>query len=172
MNIKYLININILFLTLILKILESNIESLLRLSDEYRIIRIKIAVEKFLIKKIQEMCKSKLFGQAILNQIEHLTYLLNLSEAYNLKNLRVESLAYLSNKFSTSQLESNQNFVDLSEQNRMEIFRIKLDLLEEKLKSKDGKIKSLSDECMKQKFEIKRLETLNQNLLNNSHMTN
>jgi hypothetical protein len=51
--------------------------------------------------------------------------------------------------------------MELDSNNRVEIYRRKLDLLEEKLKQKEERLKKIQDECLKQKFELKNYERFN-----------
>lgn len=147
-------------LNLINKQLETNSERLLQLSDEYHITSVKILIEKSLISQLtqQSWLKKPLYGKAIDDRINYVTSLLNLSDMYILKRLRAECLECLSNNFTKTQLESNGLFMELDSNNRVEIYGRKLDLLEEKLKQKDERLKKMQDECLKQKFELKNLK--------------
>lgn len=138
---------------------------MLQLSDEYHITSVKVLIEKTLIAQQlaqQSSTKNKpLYGKAIDDRISDVTSLLNLSDLYALKRLKAECLENLSANFTKTQLESNSLFMELDSNNRVEIYRRKLDLLEEKLKQKEERLKKIQDECLKQKFELKNYERFN-----------
>lgn len=145
--------------------LEANAERLLQLSDEYYITSVKALIEKSLVGELNSSSmesKKPIYGKAIDNKIDRVTYLLSLADVYGLKKLRNECLECLSStaSFTKSQLAANVSFAQLSEANRLEVYERKLTMLEEKLKQKDERLKKLQDECLKLRFELKGSERI------------
>lgn len=87
--------------------------------------------------------------------------MLTLSDMYMLKRLKADCIEHLAARFSASQLEANSLFSEVSDANKLEIYRKKLQAFEEKMKQKDERIKKLQDECLKQKFELKKFQDHN-----------
>ncbi|RNA00034.1 BTB and MATH domain-containing 38-like [Brachionus plicatilis] len=117
---------------------DSKVQALLELSDEYLINSLKILIEKYLIKKVENLNKSKLYGKEIELQIEFL--------------LITSSTETLANKFTKVQLESNVNFSQLCDSIKLQVYSKKVDLLQEKLSSTTAKLKQNSDAILKKKI--------------------
>lgn len=131
---------------------DSKVQALLELSDEYLINSLKVLIEKYLIKKVENLNKSKLYGKEIELQIEFLVDLINLSLNFNLKKLITSSTETLANKFTKVQLESNVNFSQLCDSIKLQVYSKKVDLLQEKLSSTTAKLKQNSDAILKKKI--------------------
>ena len=114
--------------------LETHAESLLQLSHEYQITIVKVLIENYLIAKESsvEYTFLSFIGDEIDKQISHVTSLLNLSDLYGLKTLKEKCLEILSTNFKKKQLESNTLFMELDLNNRVEIYRQQIDLLEKR----------------------------------------
>ena len=136
----------------------------MELSEEYDILKLRILAENKLIQKISEFSgnQMKLYGKAIENQLDTITYSLILSYKYRLKKLRNECISQLAKHFSVQMMEKNAFYQKIEHNDKLEIMSKKLSLFEEKIAIKDKKIKQLEDENLKQKFEINRLKSLNQ----------
>lgn len=133
---------------------ENQVQILLELSEEYLINNLKLIIEKYLIKKVQDLSKSKLYGKEIELQIEFLVDLINLSLNYNLKKLIVSSTESLAIKFNKSQLESSSKFNELHDSIKLKVYSKKIDILQEKLNSANDKLKQNSDANLRKKYSI------------------
>lgn len=131
---------------------DQNVQMLLELSDEYLILSLKMLIEKYFIKKVQDISKSKLYGKEIEFQIEFLVDLINLSLTFNLIKLIASCSDSLANKFSKAQLESNSKFNAIHDSIKLNIFSKKIDLLQEKLNVTLAKLKQNSDNNLRKKL--------------------
>jgi hypothetical protein len=122
---------------------------------------LKLHIEKHLIRTVSETSSKKnLYGKSLTDQLDNLINMLNLTGMYQLKKLGNECVQATAFKFSKKQCELNPLFESLDQEVRMSIFGIRVDLLEERLHQSELKLKQISDENLKQKFEIKHLENL------------
>jgi hypothetical protein len=139
---------------------ESNIHSLLDLSEEYDINHLRLAIEKHLIKNIQNLSSCRMYGKTINDQLDYLVTLLKLSDVYRMIKLKLECIAYISKKFDKSQIDKNSQFSgsSIDVEIKLAVFREKSLLLEEQAKLKETKCKQMQDEILKQKFEINSLK--------------
>ncbi len=119
--------------------------------------------ENKLIQKINEFSanQTKLYGKAIDHQLDNIMYFLDLSYKFRLKKLRNECINYLAKQFSEQIIEKNFYYIKIENDDKLEILRKKLCVLDEKVLSKDKKLKQLEDENLRQKFEIRRLKSSN-----------
>lgn len=141
-------------------VLDSKIETLLELSEEYDIAKLRVTIEKTLIKKINDLKLNqvKLYGKAIDHQLDYLMSLLDTSYRYRFKKLKIEAIDYISKQFNQQLIEKNSYYSRIEQDDKLEILRKRLNLLDEKLVIKEKRIKQLEDENLHQKFEIKRLK--------------
>jgi hypothetical protein len=122
-----------------------------------------LLTENKLIQKINEFSanQTKLYGKAIDHQLDNIMYFLDLSYKFRLKKLRNECINYLAKQFSEQIIEKNFYYIKIENDDKLEILRKKLCVLDEKVLSKDKKLKQLEDENLRQKFEIRRLKSSN-----------
>ena len=116
-------------------------------------------IEKHLIKNVSSTCAKKLYGKNMTDQLENLIGILHLAKVYELKKLKIECILSLAAHFGKKNLEQNTLFSKLDQDLKLEIFSKRVDNLETKLEQNEAKLKHLQDENLKQKFEIKRLES-------------
>ena len=135
-------------------------ESLLELSEEYDMRKIKQTIEKHLLKKVSEMWNKKVYGTGILSRLEYLMSLILLSSTFGLNKLRQECVVYVASTFDKQFIEKDEYFASFESSIKIELLNKRVDVLEERLKLKEEKFKKMEDEILKQKFEIQRLNFL------------
>ena len=104
------------------------------LSEEYNINNLKISLEKHLIKNIQKLSTSRLYGKTINDQLDYLVNLLNLSVIYRLSKLKTECINYISKKFDQNQIDKNIEFNKLETEIKLAVFKTKTTMLEDHMK--------------------------------------
>ena len=139
--------------------LESKLQVLLELSDEYYISTLKNLIEKHMIKNISDLFLKKSYGKVINDNLDEMVAYLNLAKIYQLKKLKIECIQAIAFNFSKKQLETNTNFISLENGFKLDIYGKKVDYLEEKVQQSELKLKQRNDENLKQKLEIKRLQS-------------
>lgn len=102
---------------------------MLQLSHEYQITSVKVLVENALVAK-----ESKTNKFCDDDEISRIAKLLNLSDLYELKKLKAKCLEILSTNFLKKTLESNSDFMEIDLNNRVDIYRKQIDILEKKLR--------------------------------------
>jgi hypothetical protein len=138
---------------------------LLELSEEFMINKLKINIEKHLMNKVKNQIKSpkKLYGKEINNKLVYLSDLLRLSMLFGLNKLKQECMDTIATHFDKSsidQLFAQNEFADVDECTKLNIFKKKCELLENKLKTDEKKYKNMQDEILRQKFEIQHLKNM------------
>jgi hypothetical protein len=125
--------------------------------------KLKILIEKKLIEKLSESGKTnqkKLYGKAIDYELDKVMYSFDLSYRYRLEKLKIECINNLAkSNISENSIEKHEFYPRIESGDKIEILSKKLALFEEKLASRDKRIKQLEDENMRQKFEINRLKS-------------
>ena len=124
--------------------------------------KLKILIENKIIEKLNKgkVSQTKLYGKAIDYQLDNVMYSFELSNRYRLKKLKTECINNLAkNSFNENSIEKHEFYSKIEDSDKIEILSKKLASCEEKLSSRDKRIKLLEDENMKQKFEIMRLKS-------------
>jgi hypothetical protein len=145
---------------------ENDFQKLLELSDEYCMLSLKVLIEKSLIEQVSIMFSRKAYGKSISTRLDTLIDMLNISQMYQLKKLKLECVNSVALNFTYKQLNENQNFSNLIDvQLRLEIFMKKSQHLEMKLSENQALIKQFKDENVRLKFQVKSFQSsFDQNL--------
>jgi hypothetical protein len=144
---------------------DEKLTKLLELSEEFMIDKLKKSIEKHIISKVKIQIKSpkKLYGKEINNKLVYLTDLLRLSVLFNLKKLNqecIDTIATHFDKSSIDQLFAQNEFIDVDKCTKLNIFKKKCEVLENKLKTDEKKYKDMQDEILRQRFEIHHLKNM------------
>jgi len=127
--------------------------------------KLKISIEKHLIKKVRNQIKSpkRLYGKEINNKLVYLSDLLRLSMHFVLNKLKQECIETIATNFDKNSIEElfvQNEFMNVDECTKLNIFKKKCELLENKLKTDEKKYKNMQDEMLRQKFEIQHLKSM------------
>ena len=131
---------------------EIELSSLLQISEEYDMKKVKRSIETILVKNLKIMSSEASIEKPIQENIDYLMDLMRWSSFYNLKDLLADLITIFVNDIDRFVLETNGFYMnDLEPVIKNEILMKKMDITEDELKK-------CKDKLEKQNLELERLK--------------